>query len=234
MFDYSWIRQEKNSWLLQNEISILKLIRTQQMPGIVDLYQEPGGVHVVMDYMEGPSLEAYIQKHGPVSEQLALAWMEELCQLIGYLHNLPQPVIYCDLKPENLVVQKNGHLALVDFGSARVAAKGQLESIFYTGTKGYSAPELFETENLSAEQLTPDLDVYSIGAVGAYMVTGFGTDIAGKILIGDRKEEGLVSKAFQHLLLHAMAKKQQRIKDCHCFLRKILKIKKENRTEHGI
>ncbi len=199
MFDTSQF--EKRDWLcLENEICILKQIQSLWMPRIVDLYRESGRVCIVMDYIDGVRLDRYIHTYGPVGETLAIQWMIELCEIIQQLHQMTPAVVYCDLKPENIIIQKTGHLALIDLGSARQIQEDiEYEEVMpLTGTPGYTAPELIPK---------PLADIYSIGAIGRYLLTGL-HKMDNKMLVGQG------SKELIHILDECLETPDKRIPTC--------------------
>lgn len=223
VFDVGSFAENRTSWLVQNEIEILKLLNHPRMPRAVDLYRETSGIYLIMDYMEGVTLSSFVNQHGPVSEEVALTWMMELCQLLNELHSTDPVIFYCDLKPENVILQKDGRLALVDFGSARVQDWCKSGQTYLSGTQRYTAPELFQHQGSTnvLDVLAPGIDVYSIGAVAFFAVTGM-----------HPMEDSLImslTRSFRQLLLGCMEKKEVRTANCDILCEKIQKIKKEKR-----
>ncbi len=149
-----------------------RILSRLDLPGavrIADLIEDGGKLCIVTDYIEGQDLKTYIYRYGRLSEKQAAAWLLELCGTLSRLHGMRPPVIFCDLKPENIMVKTDGTLVLVDFGSAwqsEYAACG--EKIPRTGTYGYAAPELYK-EGGSPD---PRTDIYGLGALGAFLLTG--------------------------------------------------------------
>lgn len=121
---------------------------------------------IVMEYIEGPTLEEYIREHAPLSEQETLSLMKQLAGMLGYLHALRPAVIYRDLKPANLILQPDGMLRVLDFG-ASLQGYGRISSAYSYGTYGYCAPE-----QRKGDALTPACDVYACGVIMYYMLTG--------------------------------------------------------------
>lgn len=223
VFDSASAQQFDTGLALQNEMSILKSLNHSHMPRLVDFYQEPSGTFLVMDYIEGATLKYFIEHYGPISEASALTWMLELSQLIGYLHYMSPPVLYCDLKPENIILKPDGQLALVDFGSARSLPSDCQEPICMSGTRGYTAPELFDTEAELEELMHPRADVYSIGAVGLYMTTGM-HPVNGPLILGEKiREDGVLTRSFRQLIRQCMEDKIRRIPSVDVLLEEIKK-----------
>ena len=219
VFDTS--RFQEKDWLcMENEILILHKIQSLQMPRIVDLYRETTRTCLVMDFMEGIRLDHYVETYGPVGEVLTIPWMIELCDVLLQLHQMEPTVVYCDLKPENIILQKNGHLALIDLGSARQLIHRKESILPLTGTIGYTAPELLPENGEMAnntEMLGVWADVYSIGAVGRFLLTGL-HHIQWQML------EGKISKGLLHVLQMCEAPPAHRYKNCFALKKEIEKI----------
>lgn len=123
-------------------------------------------IGIVMEYIEGPTLEEYIREHAPLSGQETLSLMKQLAGMLEYLHALRPAVIYRDLKPSNLILQPDGMLRVLDFG-ASLQGYGAIPSAYSYGTYGYCAPE-----QRKGDALTPACDIYACGMIMYYMLTG--------------------------------------------------------------
>ncbi len=137
------------------EGEILKKLEHPALPGIVDRLEEEDGVFLVMEYIPGRNLEACLKSHGPFESDRIRAWALELCGILSYLHRQEPPVLYRDLKPSNLILDREGRLHLVDFGIAAEAG----ETFTPAGSRGYAAPEQFRRGE--AQQASTDL--YALG-----------------------------------------------------------------------
>lgn len=210
VFDTALHIRENSAWMIRNEIQILKKIRDTAIPRVVDLYRENGFVYLIMDHMEGITVKNFVEQYGPVSEEVALAWMGELSGVLERLHRMHPPLYYCDLKPENIILKKDGRLSLVDFGSARFRPENEEPEFCLTGTKGYTAPELFFHQGRWESLLRADVDVYSLGATGFYLTTGMDPGNAPLLLDIKEREEGVLSKGFRRILSRCMGEKAGR------------------------
>ncbi|MDE6743504.1 MAG: serine/threonine protein kinase [Lachnospiraceae bacterium] len=123
-------------------------------------------IGIIMEYVEGPTLEEYIKEHAPLSEQETISLMKQLAGMLGYLHAMRPAVIYRDLKPSNLILQPDGTLRVLDFGAA-LQGYGRLSAVYSYGTYGYCAPE-----QRKGKMLTPACDIYACGVIMYYMLTG--------------------------------------------------------------
>ena len=165
--------QDRN-WAIQAFKQEAQLLATLRHPGLAavnDIFPENGDWYLVMEYVEGESLEDKLRRlpGGRLSAQEALSITRQLCDVLEYLHGCSPPVIFRDLKPSNVMVTPNGQVKLIDFGIARFFKQGQTRDTLNMGTPGYAAPEQYG----GMGQSDPRTDVYSLGVVLYRMVTGY-------------------------------------------------------------
>lgn len=129
------------------------------------------GWYLVMEYIDGISLHKYIESQGRIEEEQACLWAAALLDVLAYLHTRKTPVIYRDLKPDNIMVCRDGGLKLVDFGAAVFRNFGDGRDVGMAYTAGYAAPEQRGTRGGSvyADERS---DLYAFGKLLYYMVTG--------------------------------------------------------------
>lgn len=117
-------------------MEVWKRLQAPGLPEIVDILEQENIILLIMEYIEGNNLAKWIRKNGEPTLGTACVWGIEICRTLEYLHGQKPPIIYGDLKPENLILQKN-HLIMVDLGSAFLrGSKGKR-----TGTLKYCIPE---------------------------------------------------------------------------------------------
>ncbi len=156
----------KNENRMQNEVNILIRLNHSCIPKIVDCFEIENDVYIVEEYFEGNTLEEMIQEKKKINEKKALEYIQKIADILDYLHGLqPNPIIYNDLKPSNIIISSNECIKLIDFESAK--EKGGV-STFCLGTIGYAAPELYE-----GGEIHPTTDIFSLGKIMFYMLTGF-------------------------------------------------------------
>lgn len=155
------------------EPEILKRLNHPALPRICDVYEDERSIYIVEDYIEGTCLKHIIEEKGSVEEQKAAEWGIQLCSVLDYLHGQkPDPVIYGDMKPHNIMLTKGDTIKLIDFGVSATVNKsgskppGMTETAFI-GTKGYAAPEQF-----MEGRICPATDIYSLGVTLIYLITG--------------------------------------------------------------
>lgn len=141
-----------------SEAEFLKSLRHPGIPIIYDIEEDDAYYYIVEEYIRGESLEAYVLHQTTISLNFILQIGRQLCDIMGYLHTLPEPVIYQDLKPEHIIVYGN-QIKIVDFGTASYISIGGNPYQQY-GTARYAAPE--KRLGLPCDERT---DIYGIGAV---------------------------------------------------------------------
>lgn len=149
------------------EMEVLKELSHPALPRIIDFFEERETSCLVMEYVDGITLEQYLRKFGRVEASLAVKWAIELTEVLQYLHTCNPPIIYRDLKPANIMIQPDGKIKLVDFGAACISSYGQNREQMMVGTPGYSAPEQWQSGNAGKAS-----DIYGLGAVLHEMLTG--------------------------------------------------------------
>jgi serine/threonine protein kinase len=152
----------------RREVQLLASLKHPGLPAIFEEFEQLGSHYLVMDFIEGETLEEYLAHMGGkllLSDVLAIAL--QLCDILDYLHTRHPPVIFRDLKPANVMRTEQGHLYLIDFGIARYFKPGQLKDTIAFGSPGYAAPEQY-----GRTQTTPRADIYSLGALLHSLLTG--------------------------------------------------------------
>ncbi len=153
---------------LLTEADILKRLHHPNLPDIVDIIENEETFLLVMDYIEGRQLESIVQEYGPQKEETVVNWGKQLCDVLSYLHSQNPPIIYRDMKPANVMVQKDGKVVLIDFGTAREFKESQAEDTLCLGTCGYAAPEQYKGQGQSDIRT----DIYCLGVTLYYLLTG--------------------------------------------------------------
>lgn len=151
----------------EREANILATTNHPVMPQIYDFFSEGTRNYLVMELIDGWDLDTHIAELGPdefVEESQVIDWALQLCDVLAYLHShKPQAIVFRDLKPGNIMLDRQGRVRLIDFGIAKVFQTGQKGTMI--GTEGYSPPEQYRG---SAE---PRGDVYALGATLHHLLT---------------------------------------------------------------
>ena len=150
------------------ETDILKKLSHPNLPSIVDVIDTEDSFIIIMDYIQGNSLNKALDEYGAQPQEHVIAWAKQLCDVLGYLHTRTPAIIYRDMKPANIMLKPDGNVTLIDFGTAREFKEKNLADTTCLGTVGYAAPEQFG----GMGQTDARTDIYCLGATLYHLVTG--------------------------------------------------------------
>lgn len=161
--DFNTVRQG-----LMAEIETLKKLDHPNLPSIVDVIEDDESFIIVMDYIQGRSLDKIIDESGAQPESFVVEWAKQLCDVFKYLHTRTPPIIYRDMKPANVMLKPDGNVTVIDFGTAKnfEIDLGQTTGI---GTIGYAAPEQYINSGLG--RTDPRTDIYCLGITLYHLLT---------------------------------------------------------------
>jgi tetratricopeptide (TPR) repeat protein len=151
------------------EAHLLADLLHPNLPRIYEHFAENDRSYLVMDFIDGQTLEEYLTKIGgkPLPVEQVVKWADQLCDVLNYLHSHQPPIVFRDLKPANVMIDDSGHIYLIDFGIARIFKPGKQHDTVALGSPGYAAPEQY-----GKAQSTPRSDIYSLGALLHCLLTG--------------------------------------------------------------
>ena len=156
------------------EASILKSFSSHEFKELIHENRIPrligfGRDHIIVSFISGENLLDLLRKRGKLKEKETLNIAKDLLEILKTLHEGENPIVYRDLKPANIVINKNGRASLIDFGAARQYEKGESgDDTVSLGTVGYAAPEQYGNLGKSNEQT----DIYSFGMTLIALLTG--------------------------------------------------------------
>lgn len=150
------------------ETDILKKLSHPHLPSIVDVIDTEDSFIIIMDYIQGNSLNKALEEFGAQPQEYVIDWAKQLCDVLGYLHTRTPAIIYRDMKPANVMLKPDGNVMLIDFGTAREFKEKNLADTTCLGTVGYAAPEQFG----GMGQTDARTDIYCLGATLYHLVTG--------------------------------------------------------------
>ena len=150
------------------ETDILKKLNHKNLPSIIDVIDNEDSFIIIMDYIEGNSLNKALEEYGAQPQEYVIEWAKQLCDVLGYLHSRQPAIIYRDMKPANIMLKPDGNVTLIDFGTAREFKEKNLADTTCLGTVGYAAPEQFG----GMGQTDARTDIYCLGATLFHLVTG--------------------------------------------------------------
>lgn len=157
----------------KRELEALKAIDHFAFPRIVDVLEQDNITFLIMDYIEGETLEKYCERHA-VTERQVLIWGRKVAEALYYLHSCSPTLIYMDCKPENIMITPGGEIRLIDLGSIYVCDNEKDNVI--SGTVFYAPDEIknFSLHNSSIGVGRPDerSDIYSLGMTMYYLLLG--------------------------------------------------------------
>ncbi|KNY27042.1 serine/threonine-protein kinase [Pseudobacteroides cellulosolvens] len=151
------------------EIDILKKLNHVSLPKIIDVIEDDSGFYMVESYIEGTPLDKLLKDAESFDEETVIEWAKQLCDALSYLHSMkPFPIIYRDMKPQNIIITTDNKAVIVDFGIAREYKGQNTKDTIIAGTPYYAAPE-----QLTAEGATDNrTDIYSLGVTLHHLLTG--------------------------------------------------------------
>lgn len=144
------------------------ILQTSICPFIAKLFyafQSPSKLFLVMEFLSGGELFFHLSQNRIFSEVRAKFYTAEILLGLEYLHN--NGIIYRDLKPENVLLDKEGHIRLTDFGLSKSGIKDQQKAHTFCGTPEYLAPEIIM--NMAYDKA---VDFWSLGALIYFMLSG--------------------------------------------------------------
>lgn len=145
-----------------------RVLQSLNHPGIPKYYAsllEHGKRYLAMELIHGEDLEARVVRSGAVGTAQAIAWMQQTCQILNYLHSQTPPLIHRDIKPANLMVRRvDNQIVLLDFGAVKEVGTNLKTRIGAEG--GYSAPEQNQGNPC------PQSDLYALGVTLIFLLTG--------------------------------------------------------------
>jgi len=151
----------------QNEANLLASLNHPNLTKVVDYFEEEGKHYLIMDYIEGKTFaEMLAAREKPFSEEEVVNWATQLCDVLDYLHSQTPPIIFRDLKPDNVMLDKDGQIKLIDFGIARLFKPGKKRDTASFGTSGYSPPEQYGKGQTDIRS-----DIFALGATLHQLIT---------------------------------------------------------------
>jgi serine/threonine-protein kinase len=153
--------------MFAQEANILVALDHPNLPQVSAFFDEQGRSYLIMEFIHGESLEKRLERaNAPLLESQVLDWAVQVCDVLSYLHGQPQPVIFRDLKPSNVMVTLEGRVKLIDFGIARTFKSGKSRDTVTMGSENYAAPEQWGQAQTDARA-----DIYGLGATMYHLLT---------------------------------------------------------------
>jgi len=173
------------------EAQMMKSFNHPYISKVADIINTSGYLAIVMDYVEGATLENIVKEYGPQSAEMVIEWAKQLCYVLGYLHSQNPPVIYRDMKPANIILKPEGNISIIDFGIMRTYKPNQKSDTVCLGTAGFAAPEQFGTAQTDCRS-----DIYALGMTMYNLYSGIRPNGNSNIDLGNKNDalsKGLIS-----------------------------------------
>jgi serine/threonine-protein kinase len=177
--------QESAGRQFRREAELLAGLSHVGLVAVLDSFSIDMAHYLVMDLIEGQSLGTLVENLGePLPVPTVVNWGEQLCDVLHYLHTRTPPVIYRDLKPDNVMVDDTGRLRLVDFGIARTLEAGSRTTTFIKGsaTHGFAPAEQYSGGNTDVRT-----DIYALGATLYCLLTAQTPPPSIAMMMGEEK-----------------------------------------------
>lgn len=150
----------------EREVHNSSQLSHENIVSMIDVDEEDECFYLVMEYIEGPTLAEYIHSHGPLSVETAIKFTEQILSGIKHAHDMR--IVHRDIKPQNVLIDKNKTLKIFDFGIAKALSETSLTQTNHVlGTVQYLSPE-----QAKGESTDEGTDIYSIGIVLYEMLVG--------------------------------------------------------------
>jgi serine/threonine protein kinase/predicted Zn-dependent protease len=206
---------EKTIERFGNELKFTRKIVHKNVCRMYDLNDEKGTQYITMEYVPGEDLKSTVIRVGQLSVGKAVSLAKQVCEGLTEAHHLG--VVHRDLKPQNIMIDKQGNVRIMDFGIARsLKTKGITAAGMMIGTPEYMSPEQAEVKETDQRS-----DIYSLGVILYEMVTGrlpFEGDSPLSVALKHKNENpsdprelnAHVSIELSHVILRCMEKDKQK------------------------
>lgn len=222
------------------EAQILARLDHPQLPKLEDYFEDKNKYFLVMEYITGNTLFEIVDKNlSFLSQEKVINWGCEICEILDYLHSFkPYPVIYRDLKPQNIMYTDEGKLMLIDFGISKVLKKNKRTMPAAKSVTPHFGPP----EQYSFTETTDFLsDIYSLGATLYYLITKLPPKEAIKRLgpkdnlIKPSFLNPKITDEFENIIIKAMALfKEDRYQSVVDMRKDLLKIKNSGHSKENL
>lgn len=159
-----WVEEKRLSY--ERQVKLLKENGGGYFPLLLFAYKEQGYGYIYMEYIEGKTLQTILDERRVLQKEEAVHLLLEVGKALTILHQSKEPVIFGDLKPENIIIERNGKVRLIDFGGSMPV--GWENTGKRAGTFGYAPKEQWEL----GEKADVWWDVYALNQIFHQVLTG--------------------------------------------------------------
>ena len=155
---------------LIKEARILSEVHHPYIVNVLEVFEEHNTAYIAMEYIDGYSLKSLLGKEGMLPEQQAIRYIRQIGEALQFVHE--KSILDLDVKPSNILIDKQGNARLIDFGVSKRYDIEQEETstTLLTLSKGFAAIEQYDNEGI--QQFSPCPDIYSLGATLYNLLTG--------------------------------------------------------------
>ena len=157
-------RREQES--VVQEARVIANLNSRNIVDVHDVFHENGTVYIVMEYLEGPTLEQEIERLGQLPAGGVIRVASEVCDALDTMHRTN--LLHRDVKPANILLARDGRVVLIDFGAAREFETNKTQSHTRVLAPPYAAPEQFS----QVARFGPYTDLFCLGATLYHALTG--------------------------------------------------------------
>ena len=145
----------------------IKAFRPNGVPGIHCIINDGDSIVVIEDFVNGITIDEYLEQHGKFSEDIAISIICSLCRTLRFLHDSNQPIIHRDIKPSNVLIDSDFNPTLIDFDASKKYDRDKSKDTELIGTAAFAAPEQFGFAQSDART-----DIFALGVLLNVMLTG--------------------------------------------------------------
>ncbi len=191
---------------LIKEAKILSEVHHPYIVNVLEVFEENNTAYIAMEYIAGSSLKDKLAKEGTLPENEVLRYIHQIGDALQFVHQ--KNILHLDIKPSNIIIDKNNNARLIDFGVSKRYDVGEQETstTMLTLSKGFASIEQYDNEGMSS--FTPCPDIYSLGATIYNLLTGkIPTESilrATRPLVNPREINPAISEKTESVILKAM------------------------------
>lgn len=155
---------------LIKEAKILSEVHHPYIVNVLEVFEENNTAYIAMEYISGFSLKYMLEKNGILPEATILKYVRQIGDALQFVHD--KSILHLDIKPSNILIDKNGNARLIDFGVSKRYDIEQEETstTMLTLSKGFASIEQYDNEGIQV--FSPRPDIYSLGATMYNLLTG--------------------------------------------------------------
>lgn len=187
---------EQNKKILLSETEIMEKISHPAFPKFRSKIELNGFLYIIMEYVEGATLEKIIEEKGVIEEEKVIDWFKQACAALQYLHGLDTPIVYRDFKPSNIMLDIKGRIRIIDLGIAQEYRGNGAKAEVAVLTRGYAAPEQYNKRY----KLDERTDIYALAVTVHYLITGKDPNKPPYEFVPTRKLRKDTSRAIEYIL----------------------------------